>query len=314
MTSPGPYDRDPAVATLLTVIRTSTTTTPNNDNTNDRATNCSSVRVKTFLIHLCFIQHSVWTMNFQQFLFVWSCFTCVASTRAFLMRQNSCTSARIQTIGNPAGWSLREARSDSEVSQSEEAERLKEQAQKLREEIEQFQSEKDSMEEAERRQVQAELDEKQAFIDRYSAVVPILKPDGSTVEEKVQFPPKLSSKDDENPSSNILVFEAPLPLGILLGEHESIPGMTAVDEVAEGSNGESAGVQEGDLLRACTACKVEMDQPMWQLMAGGIGRPKTVRYMFSTDLKPFEQVMESLGSNRMDPEERSVLLVVERKS
>jgi hypothetical protein len=55
------------------------------------------------------------------------------------------------------------------------------------------------------------------------------------------------------------------------------------------------------------------EQPTWQLLAGGIGRPKTMRYMFSTDYKPFELVMEAIASNRMDPEGRSVLLVVERR-
>lgn len=195
----------------------------------------------------------------------------------------------------------------SEFSASEDAERLKEQARKLREEIESFQEEKDSLEENERLEIQAELDARQAIIDQYSAVVPILKPDGSTVEEQVQFPSRFPNNE-----SRILVLEAPLPLGMILGEHETIPGMTAVDDIADGSNGQLAGFQLGDLIRACTACRVEMEQPMWQIMAGGIGRPKTMRFIYSTDFKPFEQVMDALGSNRMDPEERSVLMVVER--
>ncbi len=144
--------------------------------------------------------------------------------------------------------------------------------------------------------------------------------DGTTVEEKIQFPPRLTESETSTTtattttttSSEIILCEAPLPLGILLGEHETLSGMTVVDEVLVGSNGELAGVKEGDLLRACTACKMEMEQPTWQLIAGGIGRPKTVRFMFSTDYKPFEQVMGAVGSNRMDPEGRSVLLVLER--
>jgi hypothetical protein len=197
-------------------------------------------------------------------------------------------------------------------SAAEEANRFKEQARKLREEIDSFQQGKDDMEEAERRQTQEELDARQVLVDLYSAVVPILKPDGTTLEEKVQFPPKLCV--DEDQKSVITVIEAPLPLGMILGEHETIQGMTVVDEVAEGSNAAAAGIHEGDLLRACTACRVEMDQPMWQLMAGGIGRPKTMRYMFGTDFKPFEQVMEAVGSNRLDPEARAVLLVIERET
>jgi hypothetical protein len=56
-----------------------------------------------------------------------------------------------------------------------------------------------------------------------------------------------------------------------------------------------------------------MEQPTWQLIVGGIGRPKTMRFIFSTDFKPFEQVMNALASNRMDPDERPVILVVERE-
>ena len=196
-----------------------------------------------------------------------------------------------------------------EKSAAEEAERLKEQARLLREEIESFQKQKDSLEEEERREILAELDAKQAWIDQHSAVVPILKSNGSTVEEKVQFPPRLECNE-----SRILVLESSLPLGLILGEHETLPGMTTIDEVAEGSNGQVSGFQVGDLIRACTACRMEMETPTWQLMAGGIGRPKTMRFMFSTDGKPFEQVMEALASNRMDPEGRSIVVVVERQN
>ena len=34
--------------------------------------------------------------------------------------------------------------------------------------------------------------------------------------------------------------------------------------------------------------------------------------MFSTDNKPFEEVMDAIASNAMDPESREVWLVVER--
>jgi C-terminal processing protease CtpA/Prc len=197
---------------------------------------------------------------------------------------------------------------NKQLSPEEEAERLKEEARKLREEIENFQQEKDNMAEEERKIIQQKLDEKEAYIDRYSAVVPILKPDGSSVEEKVQFPPRLN----ESQNSKILVCEASLPLGILLGESEEVAGMTLVDEVVEGSNAEAAGVKVGDVVRGFTACRMEMDMPTWQLIAGGIGRPKTMRFMYGPDGKPFEQVMEAIGSNRMDPEQRPVVIVLER--
>lgn len=112
--------------------------------------------------------------------------------------------------------------------------------------------------------------------------------------------------------SFIMACQADLPLGILLGEHEELPGAIRVDEVAANSNGEQASVQEGDLLRACTACQQTMETPTWQLLAGGIGQPKTKRFMFATDGRPFEEVMEAVASNRMDPEGRPVWLVLER--
>jgi len=159
---------------------------------------------------------------------------------------------------------------------------------------------------------------------RYSAEVPILKGDGSVVMERCDFAPRIKGDDGDGDGdgdddgekgrvqSRILAVQAPLPLGILLGQSEEMPGLTLVDEVVPGSNGAEAGVKEGDLLRACTACQVTMDMPTWQLMAGGIGQPKTSRMMFSTDGKVFEEVMDALISNRMDPQGRDVWLVLER--
>ena len=193
------------------------------------------------------------------------------------------------------------------------------QAQKLRDEINALEESKAEMEEQEKQATQVLLDEKRDFLERYSATIPILKPDGNTVMESVTFPPRLLSDDDENSSeeaaltSKIFACEASLPLGMILGEHETIIGMTAVDEILEDSNAEKAGIQVGDLLRGVTACRMEMDTSnTWQLMAGGIGRPKTVRFMFSTDDERFETVMEAVGSNRFDPQERPVVLVFER--
>ena len=99
---------------------------------------------------------------------------------------------------------------------------------------------------------------------------------------------------------------------MIIGESEDVPGIIQVDEVAPGSNSDSTGVREGDVLRACTACQVSMETPTWQLIAGGIGQPKTKRFMFSVDGRPFEEVMDAVASNRMDPEGRPVWLVLER--
>ena len=98
-----------------------------------------------------------------------------------------------------------------------------------------------------------------------------------------------------------------------LGESDLSGMTTVVDEVGEGSNGEAAGLKIGDLVRAFTACKVEMEMPTWQILAGGIGIPKTKRFMYSADGRPFEEVMDAIASNRQDRDERPVLFVVERK-
>jgi small-conductance mechanosensitive channel len=153
---------------------------------------------------------------------------------------------------------------DSSTSQDDEKMilKLKERAQQLRNEIEEFEKQKNDLADEERERQQKLLDDKRAIIDHYSVVLPILKPDGTTVEEKIQFPPRLvaSTSDDEEEegSSTVFTVEANLPLGILLGEHETFVGITEVDEVVKGSNGDLAGIKEGDLLRACTACKMEM--------------------------------------------------------
>jgi hypothetical protein len=186
-------------------------------------------------------------------------------------------------------------------------EELQERARKLREEIDALEQEKRKTKEAE---VQAQLQEKQAIQrakDFYSAVLPILKPDGSTVDEKVEFRPVSKQQDTE-----IVSLEGALPLGMILEEGELV-GTTVVAQVAEGSNACLAGVQVGDVLRAASAVDMQMEAPTWQLLAGGIGVPKAKRMMYVVDKRPFEEVMDALGSNRMDPQGRPVILVVERK-
>jgi C-terminal processing protease CtpA/Prc len=90
-------------------------------------------------------------------------------------------------------------------------------------------------------------------------------------------------------------------------------GFVKVVEVAAGSNSEKAGVLEGDLLRAATAVQMQMSTPTWQLLVGGIGQPKSLRFMYTCDQRPFEEVMDALGSNRMDGAARPVVLAIERR-
>ena len=82
--------------------------------------------------------------------------------------------------------------------------------------------------------------------------------------------------------------------------------------MAPDGNGDSAGIKQGDVLRAITACQTTMETPTWQLIAGGIGQPKTKRFMYSVDGRPLEEVLDAVGSNRMDVQGRDVWLVLER--
>lgn len=189
------------------------------------------------------------------------------------------------------------------------AEQLRRKAEQLRNEVNRFEKAKQAgqMEQlAKEEQVRAEREQRR---DRYSCVVPILKPDGSTVMERCDFPPRFYDNNNNN-SSFVTTVEASLPLGILLGENND--GSISIDDVAESGNGATAGLRVTDLLRAITACRVDMTLPTWQLLAGGIGRPKTVRFMYQVDDRPLNEVMAAVTSNRLDPENRPVLLVVER--
>uniref|UniRef100_A0A7S3PTY6 PDZ domain-containing protein n=1 Tax=Chaetoceros debilis TaxID=122233 RepID=A0A7S3PTY6_9STRA len=205
--------------------------------------------------------------------------------------------------GNNKKSALSARRDDAEV------ESLRAKAELLRQEVQSFEKGKDNVAKQEQQARDKVAQEKQETRMRYSAEVPILKGDGSEVMERCDFPPRIKTEGKE---SNIIAIQANLPLGLILGQSEEMPGITTVDEVGEGSNAELAGVKVGDILRACTACQVSMEMPTWQLMAGGIGRPKTSRMMWSVDGKVFEEVMEALISNSMDPQARPVWLVVER--
>jgi hypothetical protein len=188
---------------------------------------------------------------------------------------------------------------------------LKEKAEQLRQEISAFEETKSKLEQEKQRQIVETLQEQQALRERYSAILPILKPDGSTIDEQIQFPPY-----HNDGSSYIITCEATLPLGLVLGESEDFAGAIVVDQVVSKSNGDQAGVRVGDIVRAFTACKLQMEQPAWQLMAGGIGRPKMYRYIHPVGVDKrvsFEMHLEALVSNRLDPDQRPVLPVLERQ-
>jgi hypothetical protein len=203
---------------------------------------------------------------------------------------------------------------DSDDSNMSMVETLRRKAEQLRRDVDRLEKAKEivQMEQTEKeQQIRAEKEE---LRHRYSALVPILKPDGSTVVERCDFSPRRRRQDnninDDNSSSFITTVEAPLPLGILLGECDD--GSISIDDVAAAGHGAKAGLRPTDLVRALTACQMEMEFPTWQLLAGGIGRPRTKRFMYSADDQPLAAVMAAVASNRMDPERRPILLVIER--
>ena len=200
--------------------------------------------------------------------------------------------------------------SDNANDQSIEAQKLLDEAKRLREEVKSFDKAKQDVVDAENLKKEKIVAEKKETRMRYSAEVPILKGNGIEEVERVDFPPLLSSKSDC--SSFIYSVEADLPLGMILGEDDSGLPALRVDELSDDGNAASAGIREGDLLRACTATQTTMETPTWQLLAGGIGQPKTKRFMYSTDGRPFEEVMDAIGSNRQDVQGRPAVLVFER--
>mmetsp|Transcript_53730 Transcript_53730/g.114135 ORF Transcript_53730/g.114135 Transcript_53730/m.114135 type:complete len:247 (+) Transcript_53730:110-850(+) len=191
---------------------------------------------------------------------------------------------------------------------------LLEKARKLREEVSaiestklEVQKEKDAKEQARQAAEREAQAQRGKLRMRYSAEVPILKDMGEEVIERVDFPPRLKGG-----KSRIVALQAALPLGLVLGQEDSMPGLTSVDEVAPGGNGAIAQIKQGDIVRAITACQTTMETPTWQLLAGGIGQPKTKRFMYSVDGRPLEEVLDAIGSNRMDVKGRDVWLVLER--
>ena len=129
---------------------------------------------------------------------------------------------------------------------------------------------------------------------------------------------RVASEPRSDGSAQLIKFEVEVPCGVILQESDDAGGrpIVVVGAVGEGSNAEAAGLRPGDILRATSAVRQQMEMPTWQLLGGGIGRPKTFRFIFGADLdaKPardFEEVLGAVGSNRLDPQGRPAILVVE---
>jgi len=200
---------------------------------------------------------------------------------------------------------------------------LIEQAKKLRAEADELVSVKRESEIAFFREEQTKADKVAAYRSNFSATLPILKDTGKVVEESVYFAPRISQPNSEEGddfdgmkfSSEIIRVDVPLPLGIVLGQ-EAGETTVSIDEIDSSANAvSSAKLRVGDILRCCSATTTQMSTPTWQLLVGGIGQPKTVRFMYSCDgeRSNFEEVLEAISSNRMDVEGRDVVLVLERK-
>ena len=155
------------------------------------------------------------------------------------------------------------------------------------------------------------------------------RPDFSEVEEEVSFESLLATASErggdcvEDTASELLRFDLPLPMGMVIevcdeedGEEEEVEvyaqSRVRVGEVLDGGSAVTGGVKAGDIVRAVTAVQMKMDQPLWQLVGGGIGRPKAVRFMYTTDGKPFEEVMGAIQSNNQDAGGRPAVVVIER--
>mmetsp|Transcript_11821 Transcript_11821/g.15449 ORF Transcript_11821/g.15449 Transcript_11821/m.15449 type:complete len:271 (-) Transcript_11821:896-1708(-) len=221
-------------------------------------------------------------------------------------------------------YTLDKASSDGEVDI---ARRLKERAAKLREEISDFEKNKADELKTQKNLDRKHQERKERIKQQYSVNIPILKQDGKVVEENVFFSPRVFGEeglkenkveaDDNQFASIILRVDLPLPLGIVIGEEfdkTSGSALVTVDEIDSEVNEMAVNLlQAGDIIRGCSATQTQMSTPTWQLVAGGIGQPKTVRFMYSCDDRPFEEVMEAIKSNRMDPQGRPCVLVIERK-
>ena len=117
------------------------------------------------------------------------------------------------------------------------------------------------------------------------------------------------------PGSTLLCVRLDMPIGMLLEEAEegAAAGSAFVSELLPDSNAELGGLEVGDVVRATTAVSMQMSYPTWNLIAGGIGRPKLQKILFPTKGEPFEKLMAAIGSNsRMQQGNDQCILLVER--
>jgi len=134
--------------------------------------------------------------------------------------------------------------------------------------------------------------------------------DGSTGPLEASFEPVLEQ-------SQLLSVRLDLPLGMLLEEDETREDNAnpkiVVAELLEGGSARVGGLEVGDLLRATTAMSMAMSYPTWNLLLGGIGRPKFQKVLLETAGEPFEKIMQALGSNSVNAGGNGqVILFVER--
>lgn len=123
--------------------------------------------------------------------------------------------------------------------------------------------------------------------------------------EVLQFPPKFDASVDieigegyetmteefsaafSNGASSLACVEASLPLGMVLEESETFEGKFEIAEVLGGGNAEKAGVQVGDIFRACSAQR------------GPAPSPKVFpkKALFTAEKQTFEACMGALATN-----------------
>lgn len=111
------------------------------------------------------------------------------------------------------GISILHMSSSSDADKEDEARRMQEKAEQLRRDIALIEDEKAVLFKQEQQQAEQEREaqrairkEQEALRDRYSAVVPILKGDGSTMEEQIDFPPRKTTGESQmKPCAGIVV-------------------------------------------------------------------------------------------------------------
>lgn len=94
-----------------------------------------------------------------------------------------------------------------------------------------------------------------------SAVLPITRSDWSVEDTECFFEPRTQG-------SSLLQFDVAVPCGVILQESDDPEGrpIVVVGAVGEGSNAEAAGLLPGDILRATSAVRQQMEMPTWQIL------------------------------------------------